>query len=461
MTLDASREFWNPEIELMPRSELRELQLRKLKRQLKYNYENSIFYKESFDRAGIKPEDIQTFENFLHLPIMTKDDQRRCQEDSLERFGHPYGMLTCAPVEKIIRISATSGTTGMPTLYTLTRHDVSVVRELHARRLWRMGFRPGHIVLHALALSMFTGGMPTCDAMQEYGVCVVPVGAEGGVTRVLQFIDLCKPHFLRCTPTFAEYLIQKCPEVLGKPARVLGLKGIAIGGEPGGGIPEVRKRIKEGFNVEMLFDSIGGTHNFHGYSCPADPISYQGMHLVSEDYCVLELLDTETQKSLELKDGVIGEMCYTYIDWEGSPLLRYRLGDILQIFLSPCKCGDPRMRFKIIGRSDDMLIVKGVNLYPAALKNLVASFIPRVTGEMRIILDEPGPRVTPPLKIQVEYGEGFTKGEIPSLNKEMREKMHNLLRVTPDIELVPPHTLERSTHKTKLFLKRYEKREDR
>ncbi len=456
MRLDPHRKFWNPEIERMPRDKLRELQLEKLKKQLPYEYENSIFYKRSFDQAGVKPGDIKTWDDFSRIPTMTKDDQRRAQEESLQRFGHPYGMLACVPIEKIVRLSATSGTTGMPTLYTLTKHDVQVNRELHARKLWVRGIRPGDIMLHAYGLSMFTGGVPVVDALQEYGVCVIPVGAEGGVTRVLQFMDLCKPHYLLCTPSFAEYIIQKCPEVLGRPASTLGLKGISVGAEPGAGIPEVAKRIKEGFHIDRVNDSIGGSHNFHGYTCDAEP--YQGMHLVSEDYCILELLDPETQKSLELKEGAIGEMCYTYIDWEGTPLLRYRLGDMLEVFTNPCKCGDSRLRFKIIGRADDMLIIKGVNLYPAALRNVVAGFVPRVTGEFRILLDAPGPRVVPPLKIQVEYGEGVTREDLPLLNKEMREQMHQMLRATPDIELVPPNTFERATHKSKYIVKRYEEK---
>ena len=458
--VDPNRKFWNPEIELMSRDKLKDLQLKKLKKQLKYCNENSIFYKRSFDKAGIKPEDIRSLEDFHHVPTMTKDDQRKAQEESIERFGHPYGILACVPINKIVRLSSTSGTTGMPTLYTLTQHDVDVNRQLHCRKLWRMGIHPGDIILQAYGLSMFTGGVPICDAYQEYGVCIVPVGAESGISRALQYIDLCKPNYLICTPSFAEYVIQRCPEILGKPASALGLKGVAVGGEPGGGILEVRKRIKEGFKVERVFDNIGGSHNFHAYSCleTADTPEYKGMHLVSEDYCILELLDPETQRPLEMKEGAIGEMCYTYIDWEGTPLLRYRLGDMLEVHLSPCVCGDPRLRFKIIGRSDDMLIIKGVNLYPAAMKNVVTGFVPRVTGEFRILLDAPGPKVNPPLRVQVESGEGVKKEDLPQLLKEMRDQMHNILRVTPQIEFVPPNTFERSTHKSKLVVKLYEKK---
>ncbi len=151
-------------------------------------------------------------------------------------------------------------------------------------------------------------------------------------------------------------------------------------------------------------------------------------------------------------------MCYTYINWEGSPLLRYRLGDILEVYTSPCECGDTRLRFKIIGRADDMLIVKGVNVYPAALQSAVAKFVPRVTGEFRIILDDPPPLVKPPLQMQVEYGQDLDPGDIPRLDQEIREYMHNTLRVTPTIEFVPPNTFERATHKSKYIVKRYEEK---
>ena len=182
------------------------------------------------------------------------------------------------------------------------------------------------------------------------------------------------------------------------------------------------------------------------------------MHLVSEDYCILELLDPETKTSMELKDGAIGEMCYTYIDWEGTPLMRYRLNDILEVTTSPCECGDPRLRFKIIGRADDMLIVKGVNVYPAAFKNVISTFVPRVSGDFRIVLDAPPPSVKPPLKMQIELGQDLKTDEIEALNKEIREEMHQDLRVTPAIEFVPPGTFEKSTHKGQVFIKRYEEK---
>lgn len=454
MVAQRKKTYWNAQRETMSRDELKDFQFAALQKQLKYNYENGPFYKERFDEAGILPGDIKTWDDFYKIPAMTKDDQRWAQEESISRFGHPYGMITCAPELKLNRISATSGTSGMPTLYTLTKHDVQVNRELHARKLHQSGAIPGLRVLHAMALSMFTGGVPVVDAMQEYGLCVIPVGAEAGVARVLQFADLCKPHILACTPSFAQYIIEKCPEVLGKPASELGILAVAGGAEPGFGIESVRKGVSKGFGVGQPGDSIGGTHNFHGYSCRAP--EYKGMHLISEDYCILEILDPVTGESLEMKDGATGEMCYTYIDWEGSPLLRYRLGDMLQVYTSPCECGDNRLRFRIIGRADDMLIVKGVNIYPSAIQEAIAKFAPKATGEFRIILDSPPPSVTPPLKLKVEYGEGLESNDVEQLDKDIREYMHTHMRVTPAIEFVPSGTFERATHKSQYIIKNYE-----
>lgn len=228
MQLYPNRAFWNPEIETLSRDELKELQLKKLKKQLEYNYKNSIFYKDQFDREGIKPEDIQTFEDFTHIPTMDKNDERRCTEESLNRFGHPYGMLGCAPLDKIVRLTSTSGTTGIPTLHTNTMNDVRVLRELQARKWWRLGLRPGDVVLHAMALSMFAAGFPIVDALQEYGVAVMPMGAEAGTERLLRHCELCKPTHMVCTPSFAEHIIKRCPEVPRKTCQRTEPEGAAV-----------------------------------------------------------------------------------------------------------------------------------------------------------------------------------------------------------------------------------------
>jgi len=448
--MNEDRQFWNAEIETLPPDKMKALQWRRLKKQLVYNYENSVYYREEkFEKAGLTPDHIQDWEDFQKIPLMTKDEHRRIQAESIQQFGHPYGLITCAPKEKIIRINSTSGTTGQPTLYTLTKHDVKVLNEMHCRKYWRTGLRPGHIVLQALSLSMFTGGLPLSDGLQSMGLCVVPVGLEGGTRRVLDFALLTKPDVLIATPSFGEYLIEQAPKLTGKSTRELGFRWFFCAGEPGAGIPSLRKKLQEGFGASV-FDHTGGGHAFHGISCDTEP--YAGMHFVSADHCILELVDPKTKNAIELVNGAIGEMVFTFIDWEGGPFMRYALGDLIQIFTKPCACGWPEMRFKILGRSDDMLIIKGVNLYPSALKGLVGEFEPRTTGAMRIFLDQPGPLVKPPLKVCIEYGFAeMSDSDKQLLKTELAECIKDRLRVNPDIELVTPLTLSRESGKSTLI----------
>ena len=176
------------------------------------------------------------------------------------------------------------------------------------------------------------------------------------------------------------------------------------------------------------------------------------MHFVSADHCILELVDPQTKDPIEIADGAVGEMVFTFIGWEGGPFMRYALGDLIQIYTEACSCGWPEMRFKILGRADDMLIIKGVNLYPSALKGVVSEFEPRTTGVLRIILEQPGPLVKPPLKIRVEHGlKNPTEEDKQQLKKELGDLIKNRLRVKPDIELVEPYSLPRESGKTSLI----------
>jgi phenylacetate-CoA ligase len=444
------RRLWNEAIEAMPQEEMRILQLDRLKKQVAYNYENSSYYRQKFQEIGARPEDIRSFDDFARVPVMTKDEHRKAQEESIEKYGNPYALLACAPREAIVRINSTSGTTGTPTLYTLTQHDVDVVNEMHARKYWRAGVRPGDVMLQALSLSMFTGGLPLSQGIIHMGACVVPVGIEGGTKRVLDFVRLTSPTAIIATPSFGQHLIEKCPELTGKPAEALGLKWFFCAGEPGGGNPEVRKLLAGGFGAKV-FDHTGGGHAFHGISCDEPPEQFSGMHFVSEDHCLLELVDPNTRQSIEMTHGAVGEMVFTFLDWEGGPFMRYALGDMLQVYTNPCTCGMPGIRFKIIGRADDMLIVKGVNVYPEAIQSALLKFSPEVTGIFRILLDGPGPLVKPPLRIRLEYGRGVSEKDLPSLEEKIVAHFREQVRITPRLEWVPQGAIPREMKKTKFI----------
>lgn len=433
----------------MGRDDLAALQLDRLKKQVLYNYERSPVHRRKFEDVGASPHDIRSLEDFARIPVMTKDEHRSIQEESLELHDSPSALMGCAPSEEIVRISATSGTTGVPTLYTLTAHDVAVVNEMHARKYWRAGIRPGHTMIQALSLSMFTGGLPLSQGIMNLGACVVPVGIEGGTKRVLDMIRLTRPHAIVATPSFGQYLIEEAPRHIGKPANELGLRYFFCAGEGGGGNTGIRHSLAEGFGAQV-YDHTGGGHAFHGISCDrADDVD-GAMHFVSEDCCLLELVDPKEKTPILLTERAMGEMVFTFLDWRGGPLMRYALGDLLQVWTSPCPCGKPGIRFKILGRSDDMLTVKGVNVYPQAIAAVIAGFRPEVTGAFRIRLERPGPMVRPPLRLRVEHT-GLEAASLASLELRLTAEFRERLRVSPEIEWLPSGAIPREAGKTRLI----------
>ncbi len=442
--------FFEPEIELMPRRQLEALRRKKLQRQLRYAYERSEFYREKFRAAGARPEDIRSLDDLRQLPIfITPEIHRESQEESHRRLGHPFGMFLCAPLEDVISVASTSGTTGEPTFYAFTRHDVEVTNRLWVRGFWRAGIRPGDTVMQAFGLSMFLAGVPIVRALESIGVRVIPCGAEAGSERLLKLIWWTRPRALLCTPSYAEYLIDVAPRILGKNVGDLGIEIICCAGEPGAGLPELRRKIEESYGAR-LYDMLGGAHGILNISCDAP--EYQGMHVLGDDFSVsYDLVDPETKAPIPLVDGAIGERVKTSLEWEAQPPVRYSVGDIYQIFTKPCVCGQPGPRIKVLGRIDDLLIVKGVKVYPAAVKNIIESFAPRTTGELRIVLNEPGPRVSPPLKLRVEYQSGLEKDAVEMLKQDIIEALHQRLRVRPKVDMVPEGTFERTRHKTKLI----------
>jgi phenylacetate-CoA ligase len=248
----------------------------------------------------------------------------------------------------------------------------------------------------------------------------------------------------------ASYLIERAPEVLSKPMTDLGIEILICGGEPGAGVPEIPARLERGYGAR-LFDLGGGP----GISC--DHEEYQGMHFVADDLMLYELFDPATGEPIELKDGAEGEQALTSLvpGAGGRGFVRLTFGDMHRVEKSQCPCGRTGFRYRIIGRSDDMLKVKGVIVYPAAVAGVISQFEPRVTGQFRIVLESPPPLVTPPLRLTVERGFNTSIDQLDELAKEMAGAMHSRLRVRPTIDWVDPGSLGRESHKTQLLDKRY------
>ena len=447
-----------PELNRMSQEKIRIYQEKKLARQLKYCYDNSEFYKKKFDDAGAKPEDIKTVNDLRKLPVfMTKEDERKSAAESLEKFGHPFGMHLCAPVENLFLTGTTSGTTGIPTFsYTFTKKDMEFLGPQLGNRLALAGVGKGDRVAFFFALGIYATTI-TLWGLREIGALPIDIDARAGTELFLKFIDLTRPTYLACTPSLADYLTVKAPKVITREVNDFKLNGLLTTGELGIAIPEIKRKLESAYGCRA-YDYWAPCGNALGISCDSD--EYYGLHAIAPDVCLSyeDLVDPITKESLNPDvDGAIGEMVHTNLQREACPAVKYAYGDVVQIFTKECPgCGFKGKRVKLIGRADDMLIVKGVNVYPAAIKNIISSFIPDVTGEMRIVLDAPPPRVVPPLRLKLEHGKNIGKAELPELSKRISMALHNEIKVRPQIAFVEPGGLPKETRKTPIFEKTYE-----
>lgn len=446
------RPYWNMEIETKLNTQvMKDLQWVKLKKKIDYLYNKTPYWKSRMDATGVTPEDIKTWDDYYkRIPIFKKEDYRALTEECSGDLNKILRQLMGDDAEKLVLLAATSGTTGDPTPYPFTSEDRKVWAEFEARQLWRAGVFPGDKLLHGFGLSMFMGGVSLCMAVSDYGACCVPVGAEAGTEALLRWARLLKPKALIGTPSLAEYLIEKIHALTGESAAVLGIRSLLCGGEPGAGIPEVRRKLEDAFGAKLYDVAFGG--------CSCEYPEYQGLHYPAEDLLMYELVDPDTHEHVPLEDGARGLMVQTQLDG-GIALagLRQSPNDINEVFTSPCPCGKTGFRFKVVGRADDMLKVKGVMVYPAAIEGVINSFVPRVSGEFRIVLDEPPPRVVPPLKLKVEYSEGLGAEQLRKLAEEIVDAMHQRTKIRPAITWLAPNSLERFLKKKNLFEKTYEK----
>jgi phenylacetate-CoA ligase len=441
----------------MSQDELAALRDERARQTVQRVWDGSAFYRGKLEAAGAEPGDIQSVDDLNSLPILlAKDDERELQEASRAELGHPFGEHLTVPIDSVVGVASTSGTTGNPTFYAFTENDVQTTNELWARAFRFAGINPGDTVLHGFGLSMFLAGVPVVRALERMGARPVPIGAEAGSERLLRMADLTRPRVLACTPSYAQYLAEQAPKILGRPADELGIEIIFCAGEPGAGLPEVRSFLQKSFGAK-LYDMLGGAHGVMCCSCDAEP--YQGMHVLGEDCCITtQLVDQETKQAIALTEGATGERVKTSLRWDAQPQLRASVGDVYMVHTDPCSCGAPGPRIRVLGRTDDLLIVKGVKIYPAAVKNVVHELMPLSSGHFRIVLDGPPPRVEPPLKITVERGEGVDEAGGEKLAAELEKRLHQRLTVRPEITVVPMNTLERTALKEKLIEKAYEKK---
>ena len=427
--------YWNEKIETMPAEELKVYQLKKLREQVKRCYENSAFYRKKFDRVGLKPENIRLLNDLEKIPFTVKNDLRDT---------YPFGMIA-AKSDEIVEIHASSGTTGNPIIGAYTKNDMDVWKELMARSIYTAGGRREDVIHIAYGYGLFTGGFGFHYGAQKVGAKIVP--ASGGMTqRQIKFMKDLGVTILACTPSFAVYLAETMVHEGIDPRKDLKLKLGMFGAEPWS--DKIRERIEKDMGIEA-FDVYGLTE-LCGPGVAVECSEHKGLH-VWEDHFIVETIDPDTGEVLPA--GEEGELVFTTLTKTGLPMLRYRTRDISKIETGKCVCGRTHARMmRVHGRSDDMLIIRGVNVFPSQIEFAVMCFSELATQYL-IVVDRPGALDT--FVIKVELSEKASKD--PQLDKnvlknEIQKRIHIVTGITADVEIVKPGELPRTEGKAKRVL---------
>ena len=424
--------FFNEEFETLPRQALAALQLKRLQSVLERVYATVPFYKASFDKAGVKPGDVKGLEDLQQLPFTTKQDMR----DS-----YPYGLFA-APMEEIVRIHASSGTTGKPTVVGYTLKDIDVWAELMARSFVSAGAHKGDIIHNAYGYGLFTGGLGAHYGAERLGASVIPMSG-GNTKKQIMIMQDFGSTVLTCTPSYSLFMAEAAHEE-GIDFRSLKLRVGIFGAEPWSEV--MRTEIEEKLNLSAI--DIYGLSEIMGPGVAIECIQgKRGLH-IWEDHFIPEIIDPDTGRRLE--EGERGELVITTITKQGIPLIRYRTRDITSITTEPCVCGRTHARImRMSGRSDDMLIIRGVNVFPSQIESVLVG-IEGVEPHYLLIVERKDNLDT--LEIQVEVDERLFSDEIKMLQKLSRrieKEIKDMLGITCTAKLVEPKSIQRSEGKAK------------
>lgn len=422
-------QFWNRELETLPRQKLEQLQLERLKKILKRVYQRVPHYKKKFQETGINPLNIKSLKDIKKLPFTTKEDLF---------VDYPYGLLSI-PIEKVIRLHTSSGTTGKPKAIFFSKKDINNSAELIARCLVMTGTTKGDILQNSMTYGLFTGALVMHYGAERVGILVIPAG-PGNTEKQINLMRDFGTTMLHITPSYALYVASVIYDKGIDPKKDLKLKRAYLGAEPYS--EETRKKIENmlGINVYNCY----GLTEMNGPGVGFECIYKDGLH-IWEDNFLMEIINPETGQPVP--DGQIGELVLTTLNRESMPLVRYRTRDLTKIISEPCKCGRTHRRIsRILGRSDDMFIVKGVNIFPQQIEQVLMG-IKGVAQNYQIVLEAYDEMV-----IKVEIDKELFDGKIEKLVRlkdEIVDKIRSTTMVKPKVELLEPGTLPVSEGKAK------------
>ncbi len=424
--------MWDPQHEAMPHEQLRALQLERLRTVIQRCYAHVPFYRRKLDDAGVKPDDVRSLDDVRRLPFTVKDDFRET---------YPYGLLA-VPRREVVRIHASSGTTGKPTVVGYTRRDLDVWADLVARILAMAGVSEGSVVQVAFGYSLFTGGFGLHYGIERVGAQVIPAAA-GNTRRHLQLIrDLGTTHIVS-TPSYAYYLCEMAESMGIDLRRDTRLRTGCFGGEPSS--DGMRRHLEERFGLAP-YDNYG-LSELIGPGVSGECRARDGMHIF-EDHFYAEVIDPDTGEVLPT--GEEGELVLSNLTREALPVLRYRTRDITRLREEPCSCGRTHVRMdRVGGRTDDMLIIRGVNVFPSQIEH---AFLEQdgVSPNYQIIVDREGALDT--VEVKIEVTEQMLSDEMKNLRRlqeDIRAHLSEALGLSTRVSLVEPGTLPRSEGKAK------------
>jgi phenylacetate-CoA ligase len=427
-----------PEVETRPWAEQLAVDDASYGAQLAYLFDRSAFYREKLTSAGFASDRAAGgLADIAHLPLTGKDEIRAtCTPDN------PIGAHLCATPSEIVRIYSTSGTTGAPSYVPLTAGDLDNWVTASARSYAASGVAAGQRIVSTYNAGPFVAGAALA-AFERIGLCHIPVGT-GNTERLMLAIELLRPEAAVLTPSYAAYLVEWAAE-RNVDLRRSSVGRVLVAGEPGGGEPAFRAQLEEGWGA-IVTEAMG--IGDVGVSLWGECEEQAGMHLGARGFVHAELIEPDTGAALEMNDGATGELVLTHLQHRAAPLLRFRTRDHVQVQTSHCRCGRTTPRLRCIGRTDDMLIVRGVNVFPSAVREVVSSFAPQVSGQILVKPQAPGVKQEPPLPVAVELARSASADR--ALADAIRERMREVLVVQTRVELVPWGSLRRSEYKSKL-----------
>ncbi len=420
--------YLHPEMETLTRSEIKELQLERLQKTVRHCM-NSTFYKERFAAYGLTPDDIQSLEDLKKIPFTTKQDLRET---------YPFGMAA-VPLGKTVRLHSSSGTTGNPTVILHTQKDLDEWANAVARCLYMVGLRPGDVFQNSSGYGMFTGGLGFQYGAERLGMLTVPAAA-GNTKRQLKFITDFGTTALHAIPSYAARMFEVMQEMGINPRQDTKLRTLIIGAEPHS--EEQRKRIEDMLGVKA-YNSFGMSE-MCGPGVAFECTYQNGLH-IWEDYYIVEIIDPDTLQPVP--EGEVGELVLTTINREAMPLLRYRTRDLTRILPGECPCGRHHIRLdRMKGRSDDMIILKGVNIFPIQIETILMQF--KELGSDYLITLETADS-NDEMTVEVELSQLFTDdyARLQTLTREITRQLKDEILVTPRVRLVPRGSLPKSEGK--------------